>query len=75
MSNGYKIENYDDIEHLVFHALTDPWSDARDPAVVRIAYFLSRITPLLVQDSVNPEPPLTLKSLEALLANCRQDTE
>jgi len=66
----YKIEDWTDVEHCVYHALVDKpenIADSQELANHRIAHFLSRLTATLIENG-----SLTGDEVEEFLATCRR---
>ncbi len=60
---SYKIDNWVDAEHCVYHALTDEPKHLTDH---RIAHFLSRLTATLIENGTT-----TTEQVEEFLLSCR----
>jgi hypothetical protein len=60
----YKIEDWTDVEHCVFHALTDP---PADNTTHRIAHVISCLADVLVETGT-----ITEKAVEEILLTCRR---
>lgn len=60
----YRIDDWVDAEHCVYHALID---DPKDLTEHRIAHFLGRLTAKLIENGT-----MTTEEVEAFLHTCRR---
>lgn len=61
---SYKIDDWSDAEHCVYHALTDEPKNLTDH---RIAHFIARLTATLLENGT-----MTSEQVEEFLATCRR---